>query len=533
MKTVFELAENLNIDKDYLVPYGYDKAKIDLQYMDKLKDTRDGKLVLVTAITPTKAGEGKTTTTIGLNDGFNKIGVKSIACLREPSLGPVWGIKGGAVGALKSTIVPSDDINLHFTGDFHALTSTINLIAAVIDNHIYHGNELNIDPNKITWTRALDMNDRALRSVTVAQDDKKCEPHHSEFVITVASELMSVFCLAENEADFIRRANEIIVAYTYEGRPVFLKDFHIGSAIGKMMKQALSPNLVQTLEENPVIVHGGPFANISFGCNSVIATKLSRKLADVVVTEAGFGADLGAEKFLDIKCQYAGIEPSAVVLVATVRALKLHGGIAFENLDQQNIPAVLNGLPNLAQHAENVCKYGIPVVISLNRFPSDTDEEIAEVQKWCENNGYAFALNEAALKGSDGAIALATKVKEVLDTKPSNFKPIYNFSETIIDKISKVCTEIYRADRVEFSEQALQQISLYERMGYSKLPVCISKTPNSFTDDAKVLGAPRNFTINIREVRLYAGAGLIVPLSGSLLMMPGLPKVPRAVDGNN
>jgi formate--tetrahydrofolate ligase len=290
---------------------------------------------------------------------------------------------------------------------------------------------------------------------------------------------------------------------------------------------------VQTLEENPVIVHGGPFANISFGCNSVIATKLSRKLADVVVTEAGFGADLGAEKFLDIKCQYAGIEPSAVVLVATVRALKLHGGVAFENLDRQDISAVLGGLPNLAQHAENVCKYKIPVVISLNRFPSDTDEEIAEVQKWCEANGYAFALNEAALKGSDGAVELAIKVKEVLDTQQANFKPMYNFSEPIVDKISKVCTEIYRADRVEFSEQALQQIKLYESMGYSKLPVCISKTPNSFTDDAKVLGAPRNFTINIREVRLYAGAGLIVPLSGSLLMMPGLPKVPRAVDGNN
>lgn len=533
MKNVFELAEKLGVPSEYLIPYGYDKAKIDARYAEVSKDKPDGKVVLVTAITPTKAGEGKTTTTIGLHDGLSKIGVRSIACLREPSLGPVWGIKGGAVGALKSTIVPSDDINLHFTGDFHALTSTINLIAAVIDNHIYHGNELNIDPARITWTRALDMNDRALRSVTVAQDDNKCNPHHSEFVITVASELMSVFCLAENEEDFIRRANEIIVAYTFDNLPVYLRDFKIGTAIGKMMKQALSPNLVQTLEENPVIVHGGPFANISFGCNSVIATKLSRKLADIVVTEAGFGADLGAEKFLDIKCQYAGIEPSAVVLVATVRALKLHGGVAFENLDNQNIPAVIAGIPNLAQHAENVSKYRIPVVISLNRFPSDTDEEIDEVKKWCEANNYAFALNEAAIKGGVGAVDLAHKVIEALETKQAKFTPVYNFNEPILDKISKICKEIYRADDVEFTPQALEQIKLYEDMGYSNLPVCISKTPNSFTDDAKVLGAPRGFKIHIREVRLYAGAGLIVPLSGSLLMMPGLPKVPRAVDGHN
>jgi formate--tetrahydrofolate ligase len=533
MKTAFELAERLNIPKEFLIPYGYDKAKIDLKYNEVLKGKPDGKLVLVTAITPTKAGEGKTTTTIGLHDGFSKIGVKSIACLREPSLGPVWGIKGGAVGALKSTIVPSDDINLHFTGDFHALTSTINLIAAVIDNHIYHGNELEIDPSKITWTRALDMNDRALRSVTVAQDDNKCEPHHSEFVITVASELMSVFCLAENEEDFVRRANDIIVAYTYDDIPVYLKEFHIGSAIAKMMKQALNPNLVQTLEENPVIIHGGPFANISFGCNSVIATKLSRKLADVVVTEAGFGADLGAEKFLDIKCQAAGLKPDAIVLVATVRALKLHGGIAFENLERPNVAAVIDGIPNLARHAENICKYGVPVVISLNRFPSDTDDEITAVRTWCENAGYAFALNEAALVGGDGAVELATKVKEVLDNGQANFKPIYDFNEPIIEKIKKVCGEIYRADEVEFTELAMQQIELYEIMGYSNLPVCISKTPNSFTDDAKILGAPTNFKIHIREVRLYAGAGLIVPLSGSLLMMPGLPKVPRAVDGHN
>lgn len=533
MKTVLELADKLNIDKQYLVPYGYDKAKIDINYMHQLVDKPDGKVVLVTAITPTKAGEGKTTTTIGLHDGFNKIGVKSIACLREPSLGPVWGIKGGAVGALKSTIVPSDDINLHFTGDFHALTSTINLIAAIIDNHIYQGNELNIDPHNITWTRALDINDRALRSVTVAQDDNKCEAHHSEFVITVASELMSIFCLAENEDDFISRTNNIIVAYTYDNKPVYLRDFHIGDAIRKMMRQALSPNLVQTLEENPVIVHGGPFANISFGCNSVIATKLSRKLADVVVTEAGFGADLGAEKFLDIKCQYAGIQPSAVVLVATVRALKLHGGVIFDQLDKENVAAVIHGLPNLAQHAENVSKYNVPVVISLNRFPSDTDAEIAVVKEWCSVNGYSFALNEAALKGGEGAVELATTVKHVLNTEDSNYKPLYEFNDTIIAKVMKICKEIYRADKVEFSVEALEQIKQYEDMGYSNLPVCISKTPNSFTDDAKILGAPRNFTIHIREVRLYAGAGLIVPLSGSLLMMPGLPKVPKAVDGNN
>ena len=530
---ILNLSRTLGISEEYVIPYGWDKAKIDLKINEKLKDKPDGKLVLVTAITPTKAGEGKTTTTIGLHDGMHRIGINSLACLREPSLGPVWGIKGGAVGALKSTIVPSDDINLHFTGDFHALTSTINLIAAIIDNHIYQGNELNIDPHHIVWTRALDINERSLRSVTVAQDDKKAIPHHSEFVITVASELMTIFCVAVDEDDFRRRVNKILVAYTYDNKPVYLGDFHVSDAIIKMMKTALNPNLVQTLEENPVLIHGGPFANISVGVNSINATKLALKLAPVVITEAGFGGDLGAEKFLDIKCQLANLHPDCVVLVATVRALKLHGGVKFEELETENVEALKAGLCNLAQHAENMKKFGIPVVITANRFPSDTPAELHAIEDWCKENKYEFSINEAALLGSRGSEDLATKVNNILETKKSHYKPLYKFNKPIKEKIETICKEIYRADGVEYTEEALKQIEDYEKMGYNDLPVCISKTPNSFTDDAKILGAPRGFKIHIREVRLYAGAGLIVPLSGSLLLLPGLPKVPRAVDGHN
>ena len=538
MKNILEITKGLGIDQQYIQPYGWDKAKINLEYYKEIEDRPTGKLVLVTAITPTKAGEGKTTTTIGLHDGLRKIGINSLAVLREPSLGPVFGVKGGAVGALKSTIIPSDDINLHFTGDFHALTSTINLIAAIIENHIFQGNELNINPNRIVWTRALDMNDRSLRKITVTSEDSKHSiTHESEFVITVASELMAIFCIANDEEDFLDRTEKIIVAYTYDEKPVTVKDLNIRGAIKKLMHTAMSPNIVQTLEENPVLVHGGPFANIAHGCNSIIATKMAMKLAPVVVTEAGFGADLGAEKFLDIKCQRAGIAPSAIVLVATVRALKLHGGVKFEDLDKENVNAMMAGICNLQRHAENMKKYGVPVIITANRFPSDTDNEINKLRLWCEEAGYRFAINEGAIKGSEGAVELANEVNKVLSEETAqNFKPLYpigNKGWSIRDKIGKICYEIYRASNVVYTDLAQEQISQYEEMGYKDLAVCMAKTPSSFSDDAKLLGAPENFTITVREVRLSAGAGFIVPLTGSVMTMPGLPKEPRCLDKFN
>ena len=533
MLNIYEIAERAGIKKEYVIPYGLDKAKIDLKIKDELKDKKNGKLVLVTAITPTKAGEGKTTTTIGLHDGLRRIGVNSLGVLREPSLGPVFGVKGGAVGALKSTIVPSDDINLHFTGDFHALTSTINLISAIIENSVFQGNLLNINPDRIVWTRALDMNDRSLRDITVTSADSKHSiTHKSEFVITVASELMAIFCISNDEKEFLDRTEDIIVAYTYDEKPVTVRDLHIRGAIYKLMHQAMNPNLVQTLEANPVIVHGGPFANIAHGCNSVIATKLALKLADVVVTEAGFGADLGAEKFLDIKCQRAGLKPDAVVLVATVRALKLHGGVKFDDLDQENIEAMKAGICNLKKHAENMVSYGVPVVIAANRFPSDTDAELNELKAWCVANGYRFALNEGAVKGSEGAVELATAVKDILDNQESHYKALYPIGDeklSIKDKIETISKQIYGAGQVVYTDLANEQIAQYEKMGYRGLAVCMAKTPNSITDDAKVLGAPTGFTITVREVRLSAGAGFIVPLTGAVMTMPGLPKVPAAV----
>lgn len=470
-------------------------------------------------------------------------GVKSLAVLREPSLGPVFGIKGGAVGALKSTIVPSDDINLHFTGDFHALTSTINLIAAIIENHIFQGNELKINPKRIVWPRALDMNDRSLRSITVnacgtggdacgsyftPEENQKF--HKSEFVITVASELMAIFCIATDEEDFLNRVDDIIVAYTYDEQPIRVKDFTIRGAIKKLMHTALSPNLVQTLEENPVLVHGGPFANIAHGCNSVIATKLGLKLADVVITEAGFGADLGAEKFLDIKCQRAGLTPDAVVLVATIRALKSHGGVAFEELDNENTDAMRVGFANLFRHYENLLKYSIPVVVAINQFPSDTDKEIELLGKLLSEANIDWSLNKAALEGGAGASELAKKVMNILETIPSGFIPLYTYDNPIQEKIEIICKEIYRAKDVVYTDKALQQIKLYTDMGYDKLAICMAKTPASFTDNAKILNAPDDFTITVREVRLSAGAGFIVALTGNVMTMPGLSKRPRAMD---
>ena len=529
MGNIFDVAKMINVDEKYLIPFGYDKAKISLKIMDELKDRPNGKLVLVTAITPTKAGEGKTTTSIGLHDGLRYIGVPSLVCLREPSLGPVFGIKGGATGGGKALVVPSEDINLHFTGDMHALTSSINLIAACIDNSIWQGNELNINPERVLWKRALDMNDRALRKVTVSEGETKCAPRQEEFVITVASELMAILCLSKDVDDFMNRINNIIVAYSYDEKPVFLRQLRISHAIMKLMITALNPNLVQTLEGNPAIIHGGPFANIAHGCNSIIATKMALKLAPVVVTEAGFGADLGAEKFLDIKCRVAGLKPDAVVVVATIRALKMHGGQPFEELANENVEALKNGVCNLKKHIENVEKYGVPAVVCINHFASDTEAETAWLSKWCEENGYEHAYCSAFADGGKGGAELAKAVMNILNTKESHYHPLYDEKLPIKDKIEIICKEIYGAGKVEYTEAAEQQIKDFTALGFDKTPICIAKTPQSLTDDPKVLGAPTGFTVTIREVRLSAGANFIVPLTGAIMTMPGLPKVPAAV----
>ena len=530
MKTCLELAKGLGIDQRYIQPYGWDKAKINLEYYKEIEDRPTGKLVLVTAITPTKAGEGKTTTTIGLHDGLRRIGVNSLAVLREPSLGPVFGVKGGAVGALKSTIVPSDDINLHFTGDFHALTSTINLIAAIIENHIFQGNELGINPNRIVWTRALDMNDRSLRKITVTSEDSKHSiTHESEFVITVASELMAIFCIANDEEEFLDRTEKIIVAYTYDEKPVTVKELNIRGAIKKLMHTAMSPNIVQTLEENPVLVHGGPFANIAHGCNSLIATKMALKLAPIVVTEAGFAADLGAEKFFDIKCREGKLHPSLVVIVATIRALKLHGGKALDKISEEDVNALIAGTDNLAQHISNMKKFGLPIIVAINHFETDTDEEIRVLTEWCEKKGVDVIFCDGYLKGGEGAIDLAKKVVEVLNNSEPHFKLLYNQDLTIKEKIDIICKQIYRANSVVYTEEAEWKIKDIEYIGYSKLPICMAKTPLSFSDDPNLIGAPRNFKITIRDVNLSAGAGFIVALTGKIMTMPGLPAVPAAV----
>ena len=529
MQNIYKIAEKLNINEEYVIPYGKDKAKIDLAIKKELKNNKNGKLVLVTAITPTKVGEGKTTTSICLHDGFHRIGVNSLLCLREPSLGPVFGIKGGATGGGKASLTPSEDINLHFTGDMHALTSSINLIAAIIDNHIFQGNELNIDPERILWKRALDMNDRALRSVTVMQDEKKGQPRHDEFVITVASELMAILCLASDEEDFQRRIKNIIVAYSKDNKPVRLEQLRISNAIMKLMRTALNPNLVQTLEENPVFVHGGPFANIAHGCNSIIATKLALQLAPVVITEAGFGADLGAEKFMDIACRVGNLHPDAVVMVATIRALKMHGGQPFEELDQENVEALLKGTCNLKKHMENIQKYGVPVVVNINHFTQDTENETKALCKWCEENGYEYAFCSGYSDGSEGCVEIAKLVKKTLEAKESHYHPLYDVNLPISEKISMICKEIYGAGEIVYTDEALKQIDEFAALGFDKTPICIAKTPQSLTDNPKILGAPTGFTVTIREVRLSAGANFLVPLTGKVMTMPGLPKVPAAV----
>lgn len=526
---IYEIAKIADIPEEFVEPYGKDKAKIDYRLYDQIKDRPDGKLVLVTAITPTKAGEGKTTTSIALAEGMGKIGQKAMLCLREPSLGPVFGIKGGATGGGLASIAPAEDINLHFTGDMHALTSSINLISAIIDNSIYQGNPLRIDANRILWKRAMDMNDRALRNVGVAGGDPKGTPREDHFVITVASELMAILCLATSEEDFQNRVNSILVAYDLDGNPIHLKDLKISHAIMKLMRQALKPNLVQTLENNPVLVHGGPFANIAHGCNSLFATRLGLKLAPIVITEAGFAADLGAEKFLDIKCRVGGLHPDCVVLVATIRALKMHGGQKFEELANKDCDALRNGLENLKVHYENLQKYGLPVIVAINHFASDDEEEIEVLRKYCEDNGYPVEFLDGFLRGGEGSIDLAKRVVEVLNSTPSSYRPLYDLNLPIKEKIEAICKEIYRAGKVEYTEKALEQIAEYERLGFGNAYVCIAKTPQSLTDDPKVLGAPKGFTISIREVNLSAGANFVVPLTGQILTMPGLPKVPAAV----
>lgn len=529
LKKIYDIAKIAGIPEKYVEPYGFYKAKISMDYYNKIKKNPTGKLVLVTAITPTKAGEGKTTTSIALTEGLGKIKQKAMLCLREPSLGPVFGIKGGATGGGLASIAPAEEINLHFTGDMHALTSSINLISAIIDNHIFQGNELNIDPNKVVWTRALDMNDRVLRDITVGQGEKNGVVRNDHFVITVASELMAILCLAKDEKDFLNRINNILVAYTKSNKPVYLKQLKISHAIMKLMKDALKPNLVQTLENNPTLVHGGPFANIAHGCNSVMALKLATKMAPIVVTEAGFGADLGAEKFLDICAREAGLNVDAVVVVATIRALKMHGGQALEKITDENVKALSKGVENLKTHLENMKKYGLPIVVAINHFVNDHQSEVSYLTKWCKENKYEVSFLDGFMKGGKGSTDLAKKVMKTLKTKKSKYHPLYSLKKPVKEKIEIICKEIYRAGKIKYTPKALEQIKRYEKLGYGDAYVCMAKTPQSITDDPNVLNAPKGFTITIREVNLSAGANFIVCLTGKILTLPGLPKVPAAV----
>lgn len=529
MLHIREVAKKLDISEEDLEYYGKYKAKLSDELWDKVKNNPDGKLVLVTAINPTPAGEGKTTTTIGLGQALGLMNVKSVIALREPSLGPCFGIKGGAAGGGYAQVVPMEDLNLHFTGDFHAITSANNLLAAMLDNHIQQGNSLNIDTNQIVWKRCVDMNDRVLRNIVVGlgrkADGVVREDH---FIITVASEIMAVLCLAENMKDLKERLGRIVVAYTYDGKPVTAKQLNAVGAMAALLKDALKPNLIQTLENTPAIIHGGPFANIAHGCNSVRATKTALKLADVVITEAGFGADLGAEKFLDIKCRVAGLKPDAVVLVATVRALKYNGGIPKAELSKENLDALKKGIVNLEKHIENLQKFGIPVIVSLNRFVSDTEEELDYVKKFCESRGCEFSLCEVWEKGGEGGLDLANKVLQTLKTKESHYKPLYDLKLSIKEKIETIAKEIYGAETVTYDTAAENAIKTIEGLGFKELPVCMAKNQYSLSDDPTKLGRPTGFNVNIREVYVSAGAGFVVAITGTIMTMPGLPKVPAA-----
>ncbi len=529
MTHIREVAAQLGIQEDELELYGKYKAKLSDQLMEKVKENQDGKLILVTAINPTPAGEGKTTTSVGLGEAFGRLGKKSVLALREPSLGPCFGIKGGAAGGGYAQVVPMEDLNLHFTGDFHAITSANNLLAALLDNHIQQGNELHIDPCQVVWKRCLDMNDRVLRNVVVGlgskMDGMVREDH---FVITVASEIMAVLCLADDMADLKKRLGRMIVAYDFEGKPVTANDLKATGAMAALLKDALKPNLIQTLEHTPAIVHGGPFANIAHGCNSVRATKTALKLADYVVTEAGFGADLGAEKFLDIKCRMAGLKPDAVVLVATVRALKYNGGAAKAELSQENLDALKRGIVNLEKHIENLQKYGVPVVVTLNSFLSDTKAETDYVEQFCKDRGCEFALSEVWEKGGEGGVALAEKVLKTLEEKESHFKPLYEDTLSLTEKIETVAKEIYGADGVSYTPAALKELKRIEELGMREFPVCMAKTQYSLSDDQTKLGRPEGFTVNVREVYVSAGAGFVVAVTGAIMTMPGLGKTPAA-----
>lgn len=528
MEHIRDIAAKIGVGEEDLEYYGNYKAKVSLDLLHRNEDKEDGKLILVTAINPTKAGEGKSTTTVGLGDALNRMGKKTMIALREPSLGPVFGLKGGAAGGGYAQVVPMEDINLHFTGDMHAITTANNLISACLDNHIHQGNELDIDIENITWKRCLDMNDRSLRHITIGQGPKANGVERVDgFNITVASEVMAVLCLSTSLMDLKERLGNMLVAFNSNKEPIYVKDLGIEGALAMVMKDAIKPNMVQTLEHNPVLIHGGPFANIAHGCNSILATRTCLKLADYTVTEAGFGADLGAEKFLDIKCRFGGLKPNAVVIVATIRALKQHGNVAYEDLKDENVEAMLTGCENLAKHIDTVKQFGLPYIVAINEFASDTPAEVEALQNWCKEHQHPMSLSQVWAKGGEGALDLANQLVE-LCAEENSYAPLYDVEQSIEEKITAIATRVYGAKEVAFTEEAKEQIALYTSLGWDKMPICMAKTQMSLSDDAKVYGAPKNFTITVRELRPSLGAGFLVVLTGKILTMPGLPKMPAA-----
>ena len=531
LKPIEEIAANLGLSREDWEPYGTTKAKLSDKIVQDRKDQPDGKIILVTAISPTPAGEGKSTVTVGLGQAMHKIGKNAVIALREPSLGPVMGIKGGAAGGGYSQVLPMEDINLHFTGDLHAITSANNALAALIDNHIQQGNELNIDPRRIVWKRVIDMNDRALREIVIGLGGpKKGVPREDGFNITVASEIMAILCLSTSIEDLKTRLSNIVFGYTYDEEPVTVRDLKVEGALTLLLKDAIKPNLVQTIENTPAIIHGGPFANIAHGCNSLIATQTAAKLGDYVVTEAGFGADLGAEKFIDIKSRIGDFEPAAVVIVATVRALKMHGGVPKDELKEENVEALKAGMANLKKHVETIEEFGLPFVVAINKFPTDTEAETDFVEKWCASHNIAVALTDVWAKGGEGGVELAEKVVEKVESGESKFKRLYDVNESLEEKIRTIAQKVYGADDIEFSVPAKKQIAFYEKLGWGKLPVCMAKTQYSLSDNPALLGRPSGFVVNIRELRPSIGAGFIVVLTGDVMTMPGLPKKPAALN---
>lgn len=530
LKKIIDVASAIGIPEEAIEPYGHYKAKVELNFIESLKNKEDGKLILVTAINPTPAGEGKTTTNIGLSMGLNKIGKKTFTTLREPSLGPCFGVKGGAAGGGYAQVVPMEDINLHFTGDIHAVTTAHNLLSALIDNHLHQGNALGLDPRRLAWKRVIDMNDRALRSTVIGLGGRpNGVPREDGFDISVASEIMAILCLATDIKDLKARIARIIIGYTYQQEPVTVEELGATGAVSLLLKDAIKPNLVQTLENTPAFIHGGPFANIAHGCNSVMATTTALKLADYVVTEAGFGADLGAEKFFDIKCRYANLKPSVAVIVGTVRALKNHGGVDKAHLTEENLKALEAGFGNIQKHVENVRKFGVPVVIAINKFPTDSENELALLDQLCQGIGVEVVLSDVWANGGDGGVLLAEKVVELAESGQANFKPLYDLEMPVGTKIETIAKEIYGADGVDFSAKVLKQLDQIKKMGYDHLPVCMAKTQYSLSDDPTLKGRPSGFTISVRELRISAGAGFIVALTGDVMTMPGLPKVPAAM----